>query len=120
MTEKDQINNYMLRRYHSRRNKAIEILGGTCVVCGSVDSLEIDHIDPELKSFSISKLWSVSEKRYLDELSKCQLLCKEHHKIKTIIEKSVNHGEGLTGKRNCYCELCAPLKKIYNAQYRRS
>jgi len=74
---------YMLKRYHARRKEAIETLGGKCSACGSRDSLHIDHIDPQTKSFGISKLWSVSYKKYQAELSKCQLLCEDCHKEKS-------------------------------------
>ena len=53
------------------------------------------------------------------ELAKCQLLCQPHHLEKTIRERSVGHGEGLTGKRNCRCELCGPLKLAYNREFKK-
>jgi 5-methylcytosine-specific restriction endonuclease McrA len=105
---------YMLNRYHERRAEALEKLGGACAICGSKVSLEIDHIDPKTKSFDVGKLWSVSKARYLSELEKCQLLCKVHHLRKSGDELAVPHGGGLTGKRNCRCTLCAPLKNAYN------
>lgn len=104
---------YMLCRYHERRAEAIALLGGKCVECGTTENLQFDHIDPKLKTMSVSKLWSVSKERYLKEIQLCQLLCKTHHIEKTRRERSVEHGQGLTGKRNCRCELCRPLKNAY-------
>jgi hypothetical protein len=46
------------------------------------------------------------------------LRCKRHHRIKTTNELSVEHGGGVTGKRNCYCDLCKPLKAEYNRTWR--
>lgn len=109
---------YMLTRYHARRAEAIEKLGGHCVECFSVDDLQIDHINPKDKSFSVSRLWSVSKARFEKELAKCQLLCKPCHIEKTRNEQSVEHGGGLTGKRNCHCDLCGPLKQAYQKRYR--
>lgn len=109
---------YMGRRYRQRRAMAFKILGGKCVVCGTVENLEIDHIERSHKIIEISKLWNCALNTFLDELKYCQLLCKEHHRIKSANERSVGHGQGLTGKRNCYCNLCKPLKKKYMQEYR--
>lgn len=91
---------------------ALKLLGGVCVVCGTTEDLELDHIDPKLKTFNVGSR-TVSEERYLEELKLCQLLCREHHKIKTAAAQSVEHGEGLSGKKNCTCDPCKARKKIY-------
>lgn len=104
---------YMLARYRTRRNAAIEILGGKCVICGSIENLEIDHIDPSTKTMSVSKMWSCSQEKYDAEIQLCQLLCNEHHKAKTSQELRVPHGGGVSGKRNCPCELCRAKKREY-------
>jgi hypothetical protein len=70
-------------------------------------------MDRTLKDGDIGDLWSYSTVRFWLEVRKCALRCKECHKKKTSAEASVEHGGGLTGKRNCYCDLCAPLKKAY-------
>jgi hypothetical protein len=111
--------NYQLARYHNRKRAAIQFLGGVCARCASTEHLEIDHIDPALKSFPISKLWSVSEERFYAELRKCQLLCKPHHIEKTRQEQSVDHGGGATGKRNCKCAPCKRRKAEYMKTYER-
>jgi 5-methylcytosine-specific restriction endonuclease McrA len=54
---------------------------GPCRHCGSRDDLQIDHVDPAAKSFTIN-----FERRLADvyaELAKCQVLCKPCHKAKT-------------------------------------
>lgn len=122
MTKRENYNEYMrkymLKRYHRRRSDSIEKLGGKCVVCGTTDNLEIDHIDRSTKTMAISGLWSCNIQRYEAELKLCQLLCEQHHKENTSRENSVDHGGGKTGKRNCYCELCAPLKRAYARERR--
>jgi hypothetical protein len=109
------MNAYMTRRYHERRALAIERLGGSCVQCGSTDRLEMDHIDPARKLINVSNQTWTSEAYWL-EMRKIQLLCRPHHQQKTARQLSVPHGGGITGRRNCRCELCRPLKNAYNRQ----
>lgn len=108
---------YMLERYHTRHAEAIEFLGGKCVVCSVTEDLQLDHVDPALKSFSISQLWSVSKEKFWAELVKCQLLCRPHHIEKTRCEQSVDHGGGASGKRNCPCLPCKQRKSEYMTAY---
>lgn len=77
------LNEYMKNRWRLRRATAISSLGGCCVVCGTTESLEFDHVDPETKIMSIGKASSRSEEFFWAEVNKCQLLCTEHHKEKT-------------------------------------
>lgn len=109
---------YMLARYHRRRTETIEKLGGVCVDCGSTESLEFDHAKRTTKVFDLGHGWSFSEKRLRAEVGKCVLRCKECHRTKTSLEQSVEHGGGLTGKRNCYCDKCAPLKRAYSNNWK--
>jgi 5-methylcytosine-specific restriction endonuclease McrA len=70
---------YQKKRYHERMDAAKKSLGGKCAVCGSTSNLELDHKNPDNKSFSISKLWSVPEEEFKREVKKCRLLCRKHH-----------------------------------------
>ena len=111
---------YMSARYHSRRIKAIESLGGKCALCESIEDLEIDHIDKKLKSFSIgARLASCPVGVYQAELAKCQVLCHDCHKEKSDREQSVEHGGGVSGKKNCLCDLCREKKREYTKEWRR-
>jgi 5-methylcytosine-specific restriction endonuclease McrA len=87
LKDKDAYNAYMreytLKRYHRRRAKAIEQLGGKCAQCCSTNKLEFDHIDIRTKEFTISDSLGISEKRLQAELAKCQLLCDPCHQTKT-------------------------------------
>ena len=49
----------------------------TCVDCGSVDALEIDHVDPAQKVSS--HIWSWAEERRVVELEKCVVRCNPCH-----------------------------------------
>ncbi len=74
------------------RLKMLEYLEGeACVKCGIQDNrvLEFDHVDPSTKSFSIAR--GIADTRswenILNEISKCQILCANCHKIKTSKEQ---------------------------------
>lgn len=111
------MNEYMKNRYASRRKRAIELLGGKCAVCGSTDLLELDHIHRQDKEFDFAKIWNRKLDFFDKELEKAQLLCNTHHKEKTNKELSVSHGKGLSGKRNCKCDLCKKKKTEYMKNY---
>lgn len=106
---------YQKRKYEQRRSMFISELGGKCVQCDSVENLEFDHISKETKSFNVAKKMANGALATLrEEIQKCQLLCQPCHKKKSDAEEEVGHGEGLTGKKNCRCELCAPLKNEHS------
>jgi len=70
-----------LRR--KKRQQLVEHLGGKCIGCGVTEDLQFDHINRADKLYTIGKIidWDLS--RILPEVEKCQLLCKECHRIKT-------------------------------------
>jgi 5-methylcytosine-specific restriction endonuclease McrA len=107
----------ILKHIAERRILAIKFLGGKCANCGSLDELEFDHIDPKTKKFSIASKLAMKYENLLIELAKCQLLCSACHRIKTSVEKSVEHGGGLTGKHHCKCHLCYEKKLAYMREY---
>lgn len=66
-----------------RRKKAIELLGGQCFECCNTNrKLEFHHRDPEVKVDRVQ--WSWSWKRILEEVAKCDLLCRKCHAKHTI------------------------------------
>jgi len=69
------------RRWMARRREDWLSANGPCVKCGSWDDLEVDHIDPSKKVSH--KVWSWREDRRLEELAKCQVLCRNCHYAKT-------------------------------------
>lgn len=114
----EDINKYVLDRYHNRRQDAIAFLGYVCAVCGDSTDLEFDHIDPASKSFTIGSNTSINEEDFWLEIAKCQLLCKDCHKEKTRRQRGVKHGGGKSGKRNCPCNLCRARKAEYMRGYK--
>ena len=64
--------------------------GGICTVCGYNDIrlLDFDHRDPTEKTMAVTKIHvkPKSDKKldiFIDEVNKCQLLCKYCHHLKT-------------------------------------
>lgn len=114
---------YMAKRRATRRARLIGLLGGRCSHdgCEVTESLEFDHIDPATRGFRISgpaldKPWAV----LLAEVEKCQVLCRPHHWEKTLANgetTAVEHGGGLSGKKNCPCRPCKDRKAEYMQNY---
>jgi hypothetical protein len=69
---------------NARRLHYVQLHGGKCVKCGSVERLEFDHINPATKIEH--RIWSWSKPRLEAELAKCQLLCQSCHIEKTKAE----------------------------------
>ncbi len=91
---------------------------GPCQSCGSVENLEVDHIDPSLKISH--RVWSWAEPVRMAELAKCQVLCSVCHKKKTAAYALVQlkHGErSLYDKHKCRCDLCVAAHAIRMAKY---
>lgn len=94
--EGDKKREYQRDWLSKRRAEGIKLLGGKCVVCGSTEKLEVDHIDA--KSKVDHRIWSWSDERRKKELAKCQLLCQKHHGVKTT-KTEVLRGEQLPGTK---------------------
>lgn len=110
---------YHLDRYYSIKAKAVDYLGGKCVVCGTINDLEFDHIDPQNKEFTIGNKMFIPWQTLLIELDKCQLLCDKHHKEK----HSTEHGSlRMYTNYKCRCDLCRTTwnenSRIYRQQIR--
>lgn len=100
---------------------AKDYLGGRCIKCGSVKNLQFDHIDRATKEFDVSRMFrNRARKDLISELNKCQLLCKPCHDEKTSREMGVDHGGGLSGKRNCKCALCKARKNEYMRAWKKA
>ena len=70
-----------------RKAVAKYILGGVCVACGTKKRLEFDHVDPSTKSFNISECAGRTWESFMEEVGKCQLLCRPCHIEKSIAER---------------------------------
>lgn len=78
-TRKIYLRNYKRSWMRNRRDSYFK--DKVCVKCQSKENLELDHIIPEDKEHHA--IWSWSEVRRTKELTKCQVLCKICHRLKT-------------------------------------
>lgn len=96
------------QREWTAKRRADYMVGKSCVVCGSTESLEVDHIDPEQKVSH--RIWTWAIPRRDAELAKCQILCTEHHKQKTRSQRPIpEHGtvsRYSSKAHKCRCDLC--------------
>lgn len=114
---------YHLKRYYRLRGEAISSLGGKCKKCGSIDRLELDHINSKEKEIDVSKMLSVSLERFWNEVNKCQVLCRECHFEKTLTDCGRKKAKGTHGTissyRYCKCNLCREANNKHSNAYRR-
>ena len=112
-------------RYYKKKNDLIQELGGVCVKCGSTEKLQFDHIDPATKSFTIGqKLVNTSLSRLREELAKCQLLCSECHRKKTLSDNGWDteraHGTlSKYTKEKCRCIECRNMWNRKTQEYKK-
>lgn len=112
------------RRYYDRFVEwCFSILGTQCVKCWSTENLEMDHIDPRTKHFTITTMIAPKYRRQvLKELKKCQTLCAACHAKKTASEHSIAfkkdrekcHGTlSQYWRYKCRCESCRAVYREY-------
>src|SRR5260221_8060048 len=84
------------KRLTDLKKAAVLQLGGKCCRCGydkCLQALEFDHINPKEKKYEITGL--LRAKKHLrpllqEELKKCQLLCANCHREKTMANNLLN------------------------------
>lgn len=114
----EQRREYQRRWIAARREEYLA--DKSCVICGSRDRMEIDHVD---RAEKIShRIWSWSRSRLDAELAKCQALCHVHHLEKTVGEMSyptdVPHGENTRYLYGCRCIPCCDAHTITKREWR--
>lgn len=93
---KEKINEKRKERKHKHKKYLIEMLGGKCSGCSSIENLQFDHLDRKEKKFNISSCLAYKLEKLIPEAKKCQLLCNECHKLKTLINHdfdSITYGK---------------------------
>jgi len=72
----EKLKEYSKKYNDKQRLLSLSYKGGKCLRCESTEFLEFHHRDPDDKEFTIgSRIFETS----LDELDKCDLLCKDCH-----------------------------------------
>jgi len=121
---KEQQYYYMKEFRRKRLMDARDSLGGKCKVCGVVDQLEFDHIDPKTKLGYPSSMLHASKERFWKEVKKCQLLCHKCHRIKSIrngeIKVAPLHGLTAYRHRKCRCLVCRTANSDSQKKYRKN
>ncbi len=74
--------NTKIRRYRNKL-RAVQLLGGKCIKCGYDNFLvlEFHHRNPKEKEFNIGMVANRSWGTIVDEISKCDLLCANCHRL---------------------------------------
>lgn len=90
MLSKEKHREYNLKYYHNKRKRIISELGGKCIVCGSTENLEFDHVNKNNKLFGISRRICNSYEHIKPEIDKCVILCRDCHIAKT--KESMDNG----------------------------
>jgi len=88
---KEEINKKRRERKKEHKEYLIEMLGGKCSGCSSNENLQFDHLDRKQKEFNISSALANKLEKLIPEAKKCQLLCNECHKLKTLINHDCEH-----------------------------
>ena len=121
MWSKEKVAEYNRTLYRERRDRYIELLGGACTQCGTTEQLEFDHVEPTKKAYDVAAYFRGSERRLESEMQKCQLLCKQCHKEKSLTEAGKTSAKGTHGTlssfRYCRCEVCRAAKSQYNKEH---
>lgn len=110
---------YMKKRRQNRRKYFIQLLGGKCRNCGGTKNLEFDHINPKNKSHDYNAIEDRPMNMIETEIKKCQLLCRDCHKDKTLKNKEhivnpARHGTlWMYKKYKCRCSACKKAMSEY-------
>lgn len=106
--EREQQAAYQLSWSQQRRIAWVESQGGKCVACGSIDSLEVDHVDRSTKMMQPAHIWTRALHVREAELAKCQVLCHSCHLAKTLseVKRDETHGRTTMYRKGCRCEDC--------------
>ena len=70
-----------------RRTHLFSLIGGEiCRWCRATEEIQFDHIEREGKAFDIGSTNYALSERLVEEVMKCQPLCRSCHQIKSALE----------------------------------
>lgn len=114
MPYKDKRKQLEYQRQWMARRREDFLKDKVCIFCGSIERLELDHIDPKLKISH--KIWSWSFERRVIEIAKCRVLCHTCHKKRSDeqLKRDTPHGT-ISGYhyRKCRCNPCRKVAYQY-------
>ena len=72
-----------VRKLSATKDEYLKSKGNKCELCGVTDSLEFHHRDPSTKVMDIGTMVrsSASKEDFIAEMDKCQILCRNCHRI---------------------------------------
>jgi 5-methylcytosine-specific restriction endonuclease McrA len=117
--DKDKQREYQRLWIRSRRAEWIASQGN-CSKCGSSDQVEVDHIDPVLKTMDPRHIWSRRKETRDKELQNCQVLCFSCHKEKTALWRLPEHGTIGRYQNGCRCADCKTARRLKGREERGS
>ena len=110
---------YQKQWISAKREKHLE--GKVCYFCGTKDDLVIHHVTKEEKKNH--RIWSWSDKRIIEEMMKCMILCDSCHRKYHNLEKKkpLEHGTFAGYKQyGCKCDKCRGANAARVALQRRT
>ncbi len=119
MTRNMNFNRKEYQKNWVRARRLFFLKDKVCRNCGTEKNLQLDHIN---RADKIShRIWSWSKERIISEMNKCQILCKNCHRVKTTKENSIPgifHGTRRQYYRGCRCADCRRVEQIRMRKYR--
>lgn len=96
---------YQVKNHRRKRKKdIIYIMGDKCCICGynkCQSALELHHLNPEEKDFTIGQTLNKDLKIILKELQKCILVCANcHREIHSGLVKSLDNTSFIQSRAN--------------------
>lgn len=120
MSDKSSTRSVYDKAYKAKKKqRAINLLGGKCVNCNTLERLQFDHIknDREGSKKTITyMLNTTSWEKVMEELKKCQLLCFSCHIKKSNSERGRTglHLHGTMTKYRADKCRCADCKRVHS------
>ena len=111
------------RRWVAQR-RAEFLADKACAWCGSIDSLELHHADPNKKVSHA--IWSWGRERRLNEIAKCVVICRSCHERAHAearrVEAELRYpcGTVQSYKRGCRCDACRKGNRDYQRGRKRA
>lgn len=107
---------YNTMRYRMRMWILRDMLGSVCKVCGVQENLHFHHVRPEEKEFDLSGGFDRPWPQLLEEVKKCELLCRSCH----IEVHGPEHGSlTMYSHHRCRCQPCKDAWNSNSTRYKR-